>query len=451
MPTGKTPVMPALQVCIVVLLAAVSVFILVQCNAKKHIAAETPTMATAVDATSSKQQKASAAADMQLPTKSDTSAGVPAPVYNEYTADTQDDSSSPIYKGKSYEDVLNEVSDQFPAATYALFDMTADDNPELVVKTGTSQSTARYDVYSLQNGDTQYLGSIDGAYTELCPISSYYALLAVKDNGYQATLSLIVYQDGGLTSIEAFDGSSSDIDSYESLNFTPVRKYNASQWTTNPSTMNDWFFEQFLNENWTYNMVRELNSSEIYALNYRASMLAQFGISSLQTSRLDELLFFAAGYLAANDPTKLDLYRKEDKLIYSMSAGDATVVLIDFFGLQPDYGALDESHGVRLSADILYFENSPESYNPYVAVISSIEEDPENRMYCNVTYNLYHVTDQSLSWYDYEPFYSMTAEEAEQNASLLKIRTINEQIFCLSEDTDRYDTCWIKSFEIVDG
>lgn len=45
----------------------------------------------------------------------------------------------------------------------------------------------------------------------------------------------------------------------------------------------------------------------------------------------------------------------------------------------------------------------------------------------------------------------MTAEEAEQNASLLKIRTINEQIFCLSEDTDRYDTCWIKSFEIVDG
>ena len=451
MPTGKTPVMPALQVCIVVLLAAVGVFVLVQCNAKKHIAAETPTMATAVDATSSKQQKASAAADMQLPTKSDTSAGVPAPVYNEYTTDTQDDSSSPIYKGKSYEDVLNEVSDQFPAATYALFDMTADDNPELVVKTGTSQSTARYDVYSLQNGDTQYLGSIDGAYTELCPISSYYALLAVNNNGSHATLSLIVYQDGGLTSIEAFDGSSSDIDSYESLNFTPVRKYDASQWTTNPSTMNDWFFEQFLNENWTYNMVGELNSSEIYALNYRTSMLAQFGISSLQTSRLDELLFFAAGYLAANDPTKLDLYRKEDKLIYSMSAGDATGVLIDFFGLQPDYGALDESHGVRLSADILYFENSPESYNPYVAVISSIEEDPENRMYCNVTYNLYHVTDQSLSWYDYEPFYSMTAEEAEQNASLLKIRTINEQIFCLSEDTDRYDTCWIKSFEIVDG
>ena len=99
----------------------------------------------------------------------------------------------------------------------------------------------------------------------------------------------------------------------------------------------------------------------------------------------------------------------------------------------------------------MYFENSPESYNPYVAVISSIEEDPENRMYCNVTYNLYHVTDQSLSWYDYEPFYNMTAEEAEQNASLLKIRTVNEQIFCLSEDTDRYDTCWIKSFEIVDG
>lgn len=451
MPIGKTPVMPALQVCIVVLLAAVGVFVLVQCNAKKHIAAETPTMATAVDATSNEQQKTSSAVDMQLPTKSDTSASVSAPAYNEYTTDTQDDSFSPIYKGKSYEDVLNEVADTFPAATYALFDMTADDNPELVVKTGTSQSTARYDVYSLQNGDTQYLGSIDGAYTELCPISSYYALLAVKDNGYQATLSLIVYQNGGLTSIEAFDGYSSDMDSYESLKFSPVRKYDASQWTTNPSTMNDWLFEQFLNENWTYNMVSELSSSEVYALNYRTSMLAQFGISSLQTSRLDELLFFAAGYLAATDPTKLDLYRKEDKLIYSMSAGDATVVLIDFFGLRPDYSVLDESHGVRLSADILYFENSPESYNPYVAVISSIEEDLENRMYCNVTYDLYHVTDQSLSWYDYEPFYNMTAEEAAQNASLMKIRTINEQIFCLSEDSDRYDTCWIKSFDIVDG
>lgn len=451
MPIGKTPVMPALQVCIVVLLAAVGVFVLVQCNAKKHIAAETPTMATAVDATSNEQQKTSSAVDMQLPTKSDTSASVSAPAYNEYTTDTQDDSFSPIYKGKSYEDVLNEVADTFPAATYALFDMTADDNPELVVKTGTSQSTARYDVYSFQDGDTQYLGSIDGAYTELCPISSYYALLAVKDNGYQATLSLIVYQNGGLTSIEAFDGYSSDMDSYESLKFSPVRKYDASQWTTNPSTMNDWLFEQFLNENWTYNMVSELSSSEVYALNYRTSMLAQFGISSLQTSRLDELLFFAAGYLAATDPTKLDLYRKEDKLIYSMSAGDATVVLIDFFGLRPDYSVLDESHGVRLSADILYFENSPESYNPYVAVISSIEEDLENRMYCNVTYDLYHVTDQSLSWYDYEPFYDMTAEEAAQNASLMKIRTINEQIFCLSEDSDRYDTCWIKSFDIVDG
>ena len=451
MPIGKTPVMPALQVCIVVLLAAVGVFVLVQCNAKKHIAAETPTMATAVDATSNEQQKTSSAVDMQLPTKSDTSASVSAPAYNEYTTDTQDDSFSPIYKGKSYEDVLNEVADTFPAATYALFDMTADDNPELVVKTGTSQSTARYDVYSFQDGDTQYLGSIDGAYTELCPISSYYALLAVKDNGYQATLSLIVYQNGGLTSIEAFDGYSSDMDSYESLKFSPVRKYDASQWTTNPSTMNDWLFEQFLNENWTYNMVSELSSSEVYALNYRTSMLAQFGISSLQTSRLDELLFFAAGYLAATDPTKLDLYRKEDKLIYSMSAGDATVVLIDFFGLRPDYSVLDESHGVRLSADILYFENSPESYNPYVAVISSIEEDLENRMYCNVTYDLYHVTDQSLSWCDYEPFYNMTAEEAAQNASLMKIRTINEQIFCLSEDSDRYDTCWIKSFDIVDG
>lgn len=293
---------------------------------------------------------------------------------------------------------------------------------------------------------------MDGAYTELCPISSYYALLAVKDNGYQASLSLVVYQDGGLTSIDAYEGSSSDVDTaYEPLTFTSVRKYDASQWSANPATLNDWAFEQFLNQNWTYNMVGDLTIDQRYILNYRASILAQFGISSLESSRLDELLFFAAGYLTANDPTKLDISRKADQLVYALPVGEATNVLIDFFGLQPDYGALDEAQDVVLSSDILYFKRSPELYNPYVAIISSIEENPENRMYCDITFDLYHVVDQSLDWYDYDPFYNMTAEEAAQNASLMKIRTITEQIFCIHDGGDRFDTCWIASFEITDS
>lgn len=452
MPTGKTPVMPALQACIVILLAAASVLLIVQRNAKKNIAAETPTMAATVDASSSQQQNhANNAAT--LPEESDHQSADSVPEYNENVSDVSSvDPASQIYKGNSYEDVLAEVAETFPAATYALFDMTADGNPELIVKTGTSQSSARYDIYSLEDDNTVYLGSLEGAYTELYPISSYCALLSIVDNGSQATLSLVVYQDGELTSIEAFSGNSAETDtSYVPLEFAPIRKFDASQWVGNPATINDWAFSQFLDQNWTYNMLDELSTDQRYALNYRASMLAQFGISSLRSSRLDELLFFAAGYLAANDPTKLDISRKQDQLVYALSVGNANTVLSDFFGLQPDYNELDETHGVFLSTDTLFYTQSPELYDPYVAIVNSIEEEPDNRMYYTVTFDLYHVIDQSLDWYDYEPFYTMTAEDAAQNASLMKIRTITERLYCISDSDDRFDTCWIKDFEITDS
>ena len=452
MPTGKTPVMPALQACIVILLAAASVLLIVQRNAKKNIAAETPTMAATVDASSSQQQNhANNAAT--LPEESDHQSADSVPEYNENVSDVSSvDPASQIYKGNSYEDVLAEVAETFPAATYALFDMTADGNPELIVKTGTSQSSARYDIYSLEDDNTVYLGSLEGAYTELYPISSYCALLSIVDNGSQATLSLVVYQDGELTSIEAFSGNSAETDtSYVPLEFAPIRKFDASQWVGNPATINDWAFSQFLDQNWTYNMLDELGADQRYALNYRASMLAQFGISSLRSSRLDELLFFAAGYLAANDPTKLDISRKQDQLVYALSVGNANTVLSDFFGLQPDYNELDETHGVFLSTDTLFYTQSPELYDPYVAIVNSIEEEPDNRMYYTVTFDLYHVVDQSLDWYDYEPFYTMTAEDAAQNASLMKIRTITERLYCISDSDDRFDTCWIKDFDITDS
>lgn len=452
MPNGKTPVMPALQACIVILLAAASVLLIVQRNAKKNIAAETPTMAATVDATSSQQQN-HANSTATLPAESNHQSVTSSPEYNETVSeDSVSDQASQIYKGNSYEDVLAEVAETFPAATYALFDMTADGNPELIVKTGTSQSSARYDIYSLEDDNTVYLGSLEGAYTELYPISSYCALLSIVDNGSQATLSLVVYQDGELTSIEAFSGNSAETDtSYVPLEFAPIRKFDASQWVGNPATINDWAFSQFLDQNWTYNMLDELGADQRYALNYRASMLAQFGISSLRSSRLDELLFFAAGYLAANDPTKLDISRKQDQLVYALSVGNANTVLSDFFGLQPDYNELDETHGVFLSTDTLFYTQSPELYDPYVAIVNSIEEESDNRMYYTVTFDLYHVVDQSLDWYDYEPFYTMTAEDAAQNASLMKIRTITERLYCISDSDDRFDTCWIKDFDITDS
>ena len=72
-------------------------------------------------------------------------------------------------------------------------------------------------------------------------------------------------------------------------------------------------------------------------------------------------------------------------------------------------------------------------------------------MYYTVTFDLYHVIDQSLDWYDYEPFYTMTAEDAAQNASLMKIRTITERMYCISDSDDRFDTCWIRDFDITDS
>ena len=56
------------KIVVILLCVWTIVLLAVQFNTKKNSAAETPTMATEVDATSSKQQKSSAATDMQLPT-----------------------------------------------------------------------------------------------------------------------------------------------------------------------------------------------------------------------------------------------------------------------------------------------------------------------------------------------------------------------------------------------
>lgn len=91
-------------------------------------------MAATVDATSNQQQNHVNNAET-LPAESDHQSVDSVPEYNETVSeDSVSDQASQIYKGNSYEDVLAEVAETFPAATYALFDMTADGNPELIVK-----------------------------------------------------------------------------------------------------------------------------------------------------------------------------------------------------------------------------------------------------------------------------------------------------------------------------
>ena len=85
----------------------------------------------------------------------------------------------------------------------------------------------------------------------------------------------MVYQNGELTSIEAYSGSQSNVlYSFDPLEFTAIRKKDSIQWDGNPSTMNDWSFEQFLQENWTYNKIDELSDDSRYELNFKASMMA---------------------------------------------------------------------------------------------------------------------------------------------------------------------------------
>lgn len=435
-----------IQIGLIVTLCLAAILILSRSIARKHIAADTPTMAKTVDASVSASSYNSSATSESSPqmdaiSESNPSAESPEP---------HESSDSSIYKGDSYTDILDEVERSFPAAAYALFDMDGDNNPEMIVKSGASQTTARYDIYSMQNSRTSYLGSLDAAYTELCPVSSYHALLAVKKYNEQETLSLVVYQNGDLTSIEAYSGSQSNVlYSFDPLEFTAIRKKDSIQWDGNPSTMNDWSFEQFLQENWTYNKIDELSDDSRYELNFKASMMAQFGISALQSERLDRLLFLAAGYTAAYDPTSMDTFRKDDsQLVQTMSVATANNILLDFFGLQPDYYMLDETHGVFLSDDMLYFTESVSAFYPYIAIAKSVAENPEDRRYDTVEYDIYSV-DQSYDYYDYEQFYYMTASEAASQSALSLIATATEQVYALEEGDARYQTCWIRDFTVM--
>ena len=435
-----------IQIGLIVTLCLAAILILSRSIARKHIAADTPTMAKTVDASVSASSYNSSATSESSPqmdaiSESNPSAESPEP---------HESSDSSIYKGDSYTDILDEVERSFPAAAYALFDMDGDNNPEMIVKSGASQTTARYDIYSMQNSRTSYLGSLDAAYTELCPVSSYHALLAVKKYNEQETLSLVVYQNGDLTSIEAYSGSQSNVlYSFDPLEFTAIRKKDSIQWDGNPSTMNDWSFEQFLQENWTYNKIDELSDDSRYELNFKASMMAQFGISALQSERLDRLLFLAAGYTAAYDPTSMDTFRKDDsQLVQTMSVATANNILLDFFGLQPDYYMLDETHGVFLSDDMLYFTESVSAFYPYIAIAKSVAENPEDRRYDTVKYDIYSV-DQSYDYYDYEQFYYMTASEAASQSALSLIATATEQVYALEEGDARYQTCWIRDFTVM--
>lgn len=435
-----------IQIGLIVTLCLAAILILSRSIARKHIAADTPTMAKTVDASVSASSYSSSATSESSPQMDAISESKPSTV----SPEPHESSDSSIYKGDSYTDILDEVERSFPAAAYALFDMDGDNNPEMIVKSGASQTTARYDIYSMQNSRTSYLGSLDAAYTELCPVSSYPALLAVKKYNEQETLSLVVYQNGELTSIEAYSGSQSNVlYSFDPLEFTAIRKKDSIQWDGNPSTMNDWSFEQFLQENWTYNKIDELSDDSRYELNFKASMMAQFGISALQSERLDRLLFLAAGYTAAYDPTNMDTFRKDDsQLVQTMSVATANNILLDFFGLQPDYYMLDETHGVFLSDDMLYFTESISAFYPYIAIAKSVAENPEDRRYDTVEYDIYSV-DQSYDYYDYEQFYYMTASEAASQSALSLIATATEQVYALEEGDARYQTCWIRDFTVM--
>lgn len=435
-----------IQIGLIVTLCLAAILILSRSIARKHIAADTPTMTKTIDASVSASSYNSSATSESSPQMDAISESNPSAV----SPEPHESSDSSIYKGDSYTDILDEVERSFPAAAYTLFDMDGDNNPEMIVKSGASQTTARYDIYSMQNSRTSYLGSLDAAYTELCPVSSYHALLAVKKYNEQETLSLVVYQNGELTSIEAYSGSQSNVlYSFDPLEFTAIRKKDSIQWDGSPSTMNDWSFEQFLQENWTYNKIDELSDDSRYELNFKASMMAQFGISALQSERLDRLLFLAAGYTAAYDPTSMDTFRKDDsQLVQTMSVATANNILLDLFGLQPDYYMLDETHGVFLSDDMLYFTESVSAFYPYIAIAKSVAENPEDRRYDTVEYDIYSV-DQSYDYYDYEQFYYMTASEAASQSALSLIATATEQVYALEEGDARYQTCWIRDFTVM--
>lgn len=145
----------------------------------------------------------------------------------------------------------------------------------------------------------------------------------------------------------------------------------------------------------------------------------------------------------------MDTFRKDDsQLVQTMSVATANNILLDFFGLQPDYYMLDETHGVFLSDDMLYFTESVSAFYPYIAIAKSVAENPEDRRYDTVEYDIYSV-DQSYDYYDYEQFYYMTASEAASQSALSLIATATEQVYALEEGDARYQTCWIRDFTVM--
>ena len=78
---------------------------------------------------------------------------------------------TPIWGFASYQDFLDQAAETSPSAMFALFDMDADDEPEVILKTGSSKASSRYEIYGIKNGEAICYGSIDGIDTKLYPVS----------------------------------------------------------------------------------------------------------------------------------------------------------------------------------------------------------------------------------------------------------------------------------------
>ena len=230
------------------------------------------------------------------------------------------------------------------------------------------------------------------------------------------------------------------------MEFTPLRKRNDVSWNGNPSEINEWLFNQFLEQHWSYNMIDELrDNGSLYDINFRASLPMQMGIEVYETATLDELLLFAIGYEMVNDPTNVDVFMKDGKLRHAISTQTANEVLLDFFGLQPDYSMLSPTGDVFLSGDTIYYRTYDESHWPYIAIANDIC-DNNDRIF-GVQFDIYRVS-STLSWYDYDQFYAMTAAEAANQNDLIWIGTGNEVLYQYGADAEQLGEGVITSYGI---
>lgn len=356
---------------------------------------------------------------------------------------------TPIWGFASYQDFLDQAAETSPSAMFALFDMDADDEPEVILKTGSSKASSRYEIYGIKNGEAICYGSIDGIDTKLYPVSRYYALICLTVNEAQNFLrvSLLVFDNGAVTDIESYNGEIIDgYGGYEELEFTPLRKRNDVSWNGNPSEINEWLFNQFLEQHWSYNMIDELrDNGSLYDINFRASLPMQMGIEVYETATLDELLLFAIGYEMVNDPTNVDVFMKDGKLRHAISTQTANEVLLDFFGLQPDYSMLSPTGDVFLSGDTIYYRTYDESHWPYIAIANDICDNNDRTF--SVQFDIYRVS-STLSWYDYDQFYAMTAAEAANQNDLIWIGTGNEVLYQYGADAEQLGEGVITSYGI---